>query len=398
MAIKDNFTPTSLGVTDDECVLFTKIDTLFGENSEQFFQQVLDERVRLTCEGDPTLNGKNIATKLMSPYYFASVKNPLPIGNNDWHQIEQQALFIFDNWGQAWCSYKIWKLKKQYSSPLGLALDPHAASRTRCEEDYFDSVIDNIESHQELYYTMHCKQPMLLPDAIVLINLATFVLQHHWYEMLYEIDISRFGTHFILACQTTESSPPLIVASAKINHHAHADQWLYFSPFFQTDAWQLLPTNKVIDQLTQHNLLKGPVVGGCSTQFENSLWQQITRPEECCEIVRLTVSGNQTEMIFFLYLAQKRLMEQLVALRYQIAFVVIEQPLMIQYYLSQGEAVYTRLSASHVSDSEFATYKGLWFIEPLNQALAQSSFKHYKQRTISQLKQYRNHGHKPHYA
>ncbi|MGD8115735.1 acyl-homoserine-lactone synthase [Vibrio sp. TRT 29B02] len=391
--------PASSGVAHDAYALFTQIDRLFGDNSDLFFQQVLNERLRLVCESDPTLQDKNIATKLMSPFYYAELKRPLSIGTKEWHQIEQDALFLFDDWAQAWCGYKIWKLKKGYHSLNDSALDQRQRNLSHNEADYFDSVIDCIEQHKKHYYTLHCQHALTLPDAIVLINLSTFVWQHKWYEMLYEINQSSCGTHFILATQVADSDSALIVASAKINHHTQAEQWLYFSPFFQTDSWQLLATKKTVDQLSEHGLVDNQdIPRHSSAHFENSLWQKIVSHQQCCEIIRLTVSGNQSQMIFYLYLAQKRLMEQLFSLRYKIAFVVIEQPLMIQYYLSLGETVFSQLSTSHVSSSEFATYKGLWFIQPLNQELARASYKSYKKLTIRQLKKYRNHGHKPHYA
>lgn len=399
MAKTNNSTPISLGVTDDECTLFTQIDKLFGDNSDLFFQQVLDERLRLICEYDPTLSDKNIATKLMSPYYFSSLRLPLNIGTSEWHQIEQAALFLFDDWAQAWCGYKIWKIRKAYDLLTSSDKNLNKTSLSRNESDYFDSVIYDIESHEQRYYTLHSENALLLPDAIVLINLSTFVCQHKWYEMLYEIDQSTKGTHFILATHIEGEDTALIVSSAKINHHTEVDQWLYFSPFFQSDSWRLLATNHAVKQLSNHRLLNNSdITTESSALFENSLWQKITHCEKCCEVIRLTVSGNSSQMIFFLYLAQKRLMEQLFSLRYKVAFVVIEQPLMIQYYLSLGDTVFSRLSTNHVSNSEFATYKGLWFIKSLNQELAQTNFANYKRRTISQLKHYRNHGHKPYYA
>lgn len=399
MARTNNSISVPQGVKGDECILFRKINALFGEQSDQFFQQVLDQRLSLVCQCDPTLSDKNIASKLLSPFYFAGLKHPLSIGSNEWHQLEQEALYLYDNWAQAWCAYKIWTLEQQYTQPCAPSNDLATAGLSNAEADYFDNVIDNVEHHQELYYTLHCTQPMRLADAIVMINLATFVSQYQWYEMLYEIDLSSTGSHFILASQNVGSTHPLIVATAKVNHYTQADNWLYFSPFFQTESWQLLATDKVVKNLNQQGLLStADIATRSAKQFEHSLWQQMQSPEQCCEIIRLTVSGNQTQMIFFLYLAQKRLMEQLVSRQYKIAFVVIEQPLMIQYYLSLGDSVYNQLSASYVSNSKFATYKGLWLVEPLHQALAQCSFKQYKQRTISQLKLYRKHGQKPQYA
>ncbi|WP_425536072.1 acyl-homoserine-lactone synthase, partial [Escherichia coli] len=45
-----------------------------------------------------------------------------------------------------------------------------------------------------------------------------------------------------------------------------------------------------------------------------------------CEILRLTVSGNTQQKLYFLYLAQKELMSVLHQVGYKIGFTIIEQP------------------------------------------------------------------------
>ncbi|MDC5849068.1 acyl-homoserine-lactone synthase [Vibrio europaeus] len=382
------------------CALFEQIETLFGVDSNHFFKHVLNERLAQISEQDSSLRYKNIATKLQSPYYFVNVNYPLKDEPQQWHDFEQRALNLFDNWAQAWCAFNIWKIKSKYQNqPRRLELDS-LPKLTQNEEDFVDSVIDNIENHAELYYTLHSGYAMELPDAVMLINLATFVSEQQWFEMLYEIEVSAHGSHFILAQLVPDLSFPVIVSTAKVNHHKEADNWLYFSPFFQTSCWTLLNQVEMQRQLVNLDLLCSDIEisDTSSAKFENALWQNIAVQEKCCEIVRLTVSGNQSQKIFILYLSQKRLMAQLEKLCFQVAFVVIEQPLMIQYYQSLTNGAYLKMSYCHVSDSGFATYKGLWFIKPLSQALSECSYRNYKVSTITQLKQHRHQGQELQYA
>ncbi|MEZ8102538.1 acyl-homoserine-lactone synthase [Vibrio bivalvicida] len=388
------------GTSQHARALFEQIEILFGVDSNHFFKHILNARVTQVCEQDNSLRYKNIATKLQSPYYFVNVNYPLKDEPKQWHDFEQRALTLFDNWAQAWCAFNVWKItKKYYNQTCSLKLES-APTFTQNEENFADSIIKDIEKHTELYYTLHSQYAMELPDAVMLINLATFVWEQQWFEMLYEIEVSSHGTHFILAQLAPDLAFPIIVSSAKINRHQNALDWLYFSPFFQTACWTLINQAEMQDQLVNLDLLCSDVEisDTSSAEFENTLWQNIRAQEKCCEIVRLTVSGNQNQKIFFLYLSQKRLMAQLDKHHFQVAFVVIEQPLMIQYYQSLNNGAYLKMSYCHVSESGFATYKGLWFIKPLSQALAECSYRHYKVSTITQLKQHRHQGQELQYA
>jgi len=400
MAIFNQSSLLELGGDQHACALFEQIETLFGVDSNHFFKHILNERLAQICEQDRSLDYKNIATKLQSPNYFTNVNYPLKNEPPQWHDLERKALTLFNDWAQAWCAFNVWKITKKYRNQASSLQLQSLPKFSQTEEDFADSVIEDIEKHTELYYTLHSHYAMELPDAIMLINLATFVWEQQWFEMLYEIDVSSQGTHFILAQLAPNLSFPIIVSSAKINHHRNIENWLYFSPFFQTSCWKLLNQVEMQERLVNLDLLCSDIEisDTSSTNFENALWQNISAQEKCCEVVRLTVSGSQNQKIFFLYLSQKRLMAQLERHRFEVAFVVIEQPLMIQYYQSLTNGAYLKMSYCHVSDSGFATYKGLWFIKPLSQALSECSYRKYKVSTITQLKQHRHQGQELQYA
>lgn len=400
MARFNNSTSAECGVKDEQYALFEQIDTLFGVDSNHFFKHVLNERLSQVCVKNTSLRFKNIATQLKSPHYFACVDHPLANEPAQWHHLEIIALKLFDDWAQAWCAFNIWQIERKYQQqPHALRLNT-TPDFSQNEEDYIDGVIEEIENHPNLYYTLHCQYALELPDAAMLINLSTFVWEQHWYEMLYEIDVSARGTHFVLAQIIAKLPLPVIVSTAKVNQNTNANNWLYFSPFFQTNCWQLMNQDRVKKRLVELNLLSSAAClpDTSSANYENTLWRNLTDHDKCCEIIRLTVSGKQNHKIFYLYLSQKRLMAQLQTLGFKIAFVVIEQPLMVHYYQSIQECAYLPLSHNETSDSGFTTYKGLWFIDQLNKALSECNYRSYKTGAIIQLKRHRQHRQELNYA
>lgn len=105
------------------------------------------------------------------------------------------------------------------------------------EEAYHSKIVENIQLSQKLYYTLHHTQPMSLSDAILLMNLSTFIADKGWYEMLESLTISSTGRHFILLTKTNESIST-IVGSARIQLWNERHAWLSFSPFFTNEGWQ----------------------------------------------------------------------------------------------------------------------------------------------------------------
>lgn len=398
---KNNDSPLSINVDADfSSSLFGEIDAYFNGQGDQFFKHVVNQRVEQFNKQEPSLRHSNIATKLHAPLCTKEITMPWTEQPGLWHDFELKALTLFDNLAKAWCAFNIWKINRKYqntSRNLKLQRQPKL---TQHESDYTDTCIENIENHTQLYYTQHSEYAMTLSDAVMITNLATFIWEHQWYEMLYEIDLSSHGTHFILSQQVPDLPFPVIVSTAKIHRHHQVANWLYFSPFFQTSHWKLINKFKMQQQLADTGLLSHSLKIGdtCSAKFENTLWDNISDHKKCCEIIRLTVSGTQSHKVFSLYLSQKRLLAQLDISGYQIAFVVIEQPLMIHYYQSLTNNAYLKMSYRHLSESRFATYKGLWFIKPLNHALSNCSYRKYKVATISQLKEEREQGSKQQYA
>ncbi|MBF4444022.1 acyl-homoserine-lactone synthase, partial [Vibrio anguillarum] len=60
--------------------------------------------------------------------------------------------------------------------------------------------------------------------------------------------------------------------------------------------------------------------------------RQLTGTQAVCEVLRLTVSGNAQQKLYFLYLAQKKLIQILNQMGYKIGFTIIEQPFILNFY------------------------------------------------------------------
>ncbi|USD33519.1 MULTISPECIES: acyl-homoserine-lactone synthase [Vibrio] len=375
---------------DKRASWFKELKGLFENETHLFFNQVLNARFKQIDELIPDLKYQSSSKKVNSTYYQKIISKECPYLPQGWHTIERQAYQLFDNWAEAWCEYLIWQIKEKYCGTSSMS-GSYPKQISINEDNFTDSVIEDISNHEQQYYTLHSDTPMKLSDAVTLINLSTFVKEQQWYEMLGSIELSNAGRHFILTYNSEETTVPTIVSTVRINLYEDAKNWLYFSSFFMSPNWQLVPKRNILAQLgVTHHLLSSPLSLSAS-DFDTQIWPELSTKHHCCEIIRMTVSGTQNQKMFFLYLSQKRLMKQLHEKNFEIAFVVIEQPFMIKYYESLPTDAYCHISRNTLSDSGFSTYKGLWLIKNLNYELQNSDFRKYKRQTLSQLKQH----HKP---
>ncbi|MFB9215164.1 acyl-homoserine-lactone synthase [Vibrio sinaloensis] len=374
--------------------LFEQIRSLFGEQANQFFLRCMNDRLSQVCLIDPSLAFENIATQFSSKLFQDIYLTTPPQWDSSDKALEQEILLHFSHWAEAWAHYQIWSIVQKYKSSKQAdeTLSQYIAQLPLDEVHYQDKMIHNVEQCSEWYYTIYAPTPMTLGHALALINLSTLVVDQEWYEILEHIDLSTFGMHFILSYQNEQLAYPIILSSAKVNTHNTAQDWLYFSTFFQNRHWAPEQCDKPIEQLQHAGLLQqGQILSPNDiAEFDRSLWNRQSRPQQSCEIIRLTVSGSTTQKLFFLYLSQKRLMQRLVEHDFLLAFVVIEQPLMIHYYNSLANGAYYTFGSCIIANSNHPTYKGVWVVKQLNSALSESSFRQYKQQTFSQLRHTRS--------
>ncbi len=369
--------------------LFTEIHLQFGTDSHSFFRQILTDRLKYLHACHPDMANETIAYQINSLAFQHSLSYQPSHWPTLWSELEHSALNLFNNWAEAWSYFLLWKLMNKYNELDDVTVDQFQSQLSLDEQAYQDELVDDVQSSVQLYYTLHYSKPVTLPDAIMMINLSTFVLQQNWYEVLNHLELSACGTHFLLTAKPNGCDYPILVSSARVNPHHTAYEWLYFSPFFQTSQWSTLTSQQPLQVLHERKLLNSTknIDNSNVKHLDTWLWQNMSNQQACCEIIRLTVSGTNAQKLFYLYLSQKRLMQRLVERSLELAFVVIEQPLMIQFYASLPSDTFCPLVHSHISGSENPTHKGLWVIPRLNEELTRCDFKRYKSLAFNQMKQ-----------
>ncbi|MBF4302835.1 acyl-homoserine-lactone synthase, partial [Vibrio anguillarum] len=75
-------------------------------------------------------------------------------------------------------------------------------------------------------------------------------------------------------------------------------------------------------------------------EFDQQFQRQLTDKQAVCEVLRLTVSGNAQQKLYFLYLAQKKFMQVMHQVGYKIGFTIIEQPFMLSFYQAINPKAY----------------------------------------------------------
>ncbi len=259
-------------------------------------------------------------------------------------------------------------------------------------EHYCYEIVPDIALDTRLFHTNFSEQPLLLSDAIVLINIATFIKEHQWYEMLTLLDISSKGEHYILYQLDEGNAYPSIISSALINSPHVSNEWLFFNDFFQNEKWQSIHQPHTVSNLQQatKGLIKlddAHLSNKSSNDIENHLFSSIVDSKKVCEAIRLTVSGNKSKANFHLYLAQKGLANALKQSGREVVFTIIEKPAMVLFYQSMNleapmSSPYLFTSAQDINKNGVVTYKGIWLLNNATDAFNQYNFKEYNVKII----------------
>ena len=263
-------------------------------------------------------------------------------------------------------------------------------------DDYHYELVKDISQDQRYFYTEFTDKPLLLSDAIVLINIATFIKQHKWYEMLNLLDISSKGEHFILYQMNEQNRKPIIISSALIEHYQDKDNWLFFDSFFLTDQWNKyditpsLPhfSPQLNSLLTLHKKKNAMI---CSSVLENAIYSSIVDKQRVCGVIRFTINGPKRKLNHFLYLAQKGLANALYNSGRDMIFSIIEQPSMILFYqsLNQLEPLkpsFIFTSSQDINSTGLVTYKGICLTKNTSYFFNQYDFKSYNVKIIERRK------------
>jgi len=295
-------------------------------------------------------------------------------------QIEEQAIALFGNLLCCWAEYEKFLITHQAQAPYC-----STTSLSKDENRYHSEIVSAIEHDSRLFHTLHHHEALRLSEAIRLINLDIFIIEQKWYEMLFCLDLSSRGCHFILTTNA-ESGSPLLVSSALIQDWSQRKNWLSFDGFFDTPNWQPCTQQHDGQSLLATGVFNQQILGEIQCENEQDFARYLKEPDAICEVLRLTVSGTKAMRFALLYLCQKHLMKRLVESGKKLTFTIIEQPLMLDFYYSLDTVCYVNRTCRDINQTGVITYKGFWLNEALHHAFEQCTFSRYKTQILKQRK------------
>ncbi|WKY60232.1 acyl-homoserine-lactone synthase [Vibrio sp. SNU_ST1] len=291
--------------------------------------------------------------------------------------LEQAVGKCYMHWLDFWCECEISAIKAK--SPLNIKpLSPMVLPIQ--DSAYYGMIIDQIEDSQLIVQTPSHPQGIPISDAIPLSNLEVFIKGEKWYEMLPLLHLSQTGKHFVLLKHPKDEAFPTLVSSALIQDWSKNETWLSYAPTFSNEKWKYSLSRYGYDGLTGLQIFTPPTLSKCDSilEFDNKFQLQLSEKQAVCEILRLTVSGNTQQKLYFLYLAQKEMISLLHQTGYKIGFTIIDQPLILDFYKAIGPKAYLPLGSCDLNETNLLTYRGLWDIGLMLNAFSHINFREYR--------------------
>lgn len=322
-------------------------------------------------------------------------KQPSPTLPKHYFLIEQVALRLFGCLLSCWTELEIFRTIKK--STLSITHNAHHTYNSPViNEHYHYEIVADTALDTRLFHTEFCEQPLLLSDAIVLINIATFIKEHKWYEMLKILNISSKGEHFILYQFDEENDYPKIISSALIEPYHQKNNWLFFDNFFQSNKWSKVESSEAIAQYFPDfsSQKKQPCdyfnTLSCS-ELENAMFSSIVDKTRMCGVIRFTVNGPKMKLNYHMYLAQKGLANALFLSGRDMIFSIIEQPAMILFYqemncVEKEHMPFFFTGSQDINNSGLVTYKGICLTKNARYVFNQYNFKEYNVKIIQRRK------------
>ncbi|WP_215405077.1 acyl-homoserine-lactone synthase [Vibrio gigantis] len=292
-------------------------------------------------------------------------------------RLEEAVGQCYMHWLDFWCECEIAAIKAK--SPLNSGPLYHVDLPIN-DSAYYGAIIEQIEHDPLLVQTPSHPQGMPIRDAIALSNLEVFIKGEKWFEMLPLLHLSQTGKHFILLKHPVDEATPTLVSSALIQDWSKNDTWLSYAPPFSNEQWQYCFPNYGYDELAKLQLFTPPTLSKCYSlpEFDQQFQLQLSAKHALCEVLRLTVSGNTQQKLYFLYLAQKELMSVLHQVGYKIGFTIIEQPFMLQFYQTIDAHAYFHSGYCELNGDGTTIYRGFWNFEMMVEAFNDVDFRNYK--------------------
>ncbi|MEZ8270297.1 acyl-homoserine-lactone synthase [Vibrio splendidus] len=291
--------------------------------------------------------------------------------------LEQAVGQCYMHWLDFWCECEIAAIKAK--SPLNTK-SPSPVDLPIKDSAYYGAIVEHIEDAQLVVQTPCHPQGMSISDAIALSNLEVFIKGEKWFEMLPLLHLSQSGKHFILLKHPVDEAFPTLVSSALIQDWSKNDTWLSYAPPFSNEQWHYCLSNHGYDELAKLQLFTPPTLSKCYSlpEFDQQFQLQLSAKHALCEVLRLTVSGKTQQKLYFLYLAQKKMLSLLYQTGYKMGFTIIDQPLILNFYKAIGPKAYLQLGACDLNGNNLQTYRGLWNIELMLKAFGRVNFHDYR--------------------
>ncbi|WP_431786250.1 acyl-homoserine-lactone synthase [Vibrio harveyi] len=288
------------------------------------------------------------------------------------------------HWLEFWCACEIAAIKAKVPFTTSAPTSPSLPFK---DSAYYGALIERIEDAQLAVQIPSHPHAMSISDAITLSNLELFIQGEKWYEMLPLLFLSQVGKHFILLKHPDEESCPTLVASALIQDWQIHNTWLSYAPQFSNAKWHYCLPEHAEETLACLQLFTSPTLSKCYSlqEFDNEFKLQLFDKKSVCEVLRLTVSGNAQQKLYYLYLAQKELMSVLHQAGYKVGFTIIEQPFMLNFYKAIDKEAYFHSGYCDLNNDGKQTYRGFWNFEMMVKAFNNIDFRHYK-RTVSAIR------------
>ncbi|CAH0527009.1 acyl-homoserine-lactone synthase [Vibrio hippocampi] len=359
------------------------------------FAKIVDYRAfeirELANDDDNTDNLKHTFTCSTAKYLISH--SSLPTFPVHYSHIECLANVYFDHILDCWAEYLVFSIHYRAKN-MDEAVAEYNESIVDSDDHYHSEVVDDISLDERRFLTCFSNQLLSLSDANVLINIETFIKREGWYEMLYDMEISARGEHFILYQKVAETM--LICSSVNIRRWGNKQTWLAFSPFFQSAKWSMKLDENKLRSLEFFGLLGSGSSNDLSMdsidKFDRSLIQSISNQDAMCEVIRLAIAAPARKLNQLLFEMTKALMIALDQLGFQAVYIITEQPA-IRYFFESVNNAYADVSP-YVSVCEFkvseyapVTEQGIYFSHPMSQAISQCDYKGYYQRVLSVRKQ-----------
>lgn len=358
------------------------LNTYQPQQRTTLFQTITDYRRNLLESLFPEHQDKSLSVLFELMDYRDLIQRYPSTLPQEMVQLEKAASHCYMHWLDFWCECEIAAIKAK--SPLSNNQSPSIELPIK-DSAYYGALIEHIETDQLMVKTPCHPQAMPISDAIALSNLEIFIKGEKWFEMLALLHLSQSGKHFILLKHPVNEAYPTLVSSALIQDWSSNDTWLSYAPPFSNEHWQYCLPDHGYQQLAELQLFTSPTLSKCYSlpEFDSTFQLQLSDTQAICEVLRLTVSGNTQQKLYFLYLAQKELMSVLHQVGYKIGFTIIEQPFMLQFYQSIDPKAYFHSGYCELNDDGTTIYRGFWSFERMINVFNDTDFRRYKQAVRS---------------